>query len=138
MFIINCQANIYLFKVNNRNTRKICEICSTIEFVLVFLLLTLNIFYNNWRRSGVYIVHFEEVNVSWLFIFFAFAFVICRLLSSKFGFKIEDVPCFSLLNPLNVSVAPRKSIALPVFKRFYCLEIIHLVLRQFTYVCIMG
>ena len=24
----NCPANIYLFKVNNRNTRKMCEICS--------------------------------------------------------------------------------------------------------------
>ena len=51
-------ANIYLFKVNNRNTRKRCEICSKLiikiperrhwplsgVFVLVFLMLTLNIF----------------------------------------------------------------------------------------------
>ena len=35
----NISANIYLFKANNRNTRKWCEICS------VFLLLTLNILY---------------------------------------------------------------------------------------------
>ena len=56
-------ANIYLFKVNNRNTRKRCEICSKLtiktperrrfgvffanfehisHFFLVFLLLTLN------------------------------------------------------------------------------------------------
>ena len=42
-------VNIYLFKVNNRNTRKRCEICSNltiktpvdvIDVVLVFLLLT--------------------------------------------------------------------------------------------------
>ena len=48
-------ANIYLFKVNNRNNRKRCEIClkltikqqnDVIEVVLVFLLLTLKIFVN--------------------------------------------------------------------------------------------
>ena len=46
--------NIYLFKVNNRNTRKRCETCSQLtikhqndvfDVVLVFLLLTLNIFH---------------------------------------------------------------------------------------------
>ena len=42
-------TNIYLIKVNNRNTRKMCEICSkatikTTNVVLVLLLLTLNIF----------------------------------------------------------------------------------------------
>ena len=47
-------ANIYLFKVNNRNTRRRCEICSKLTrksperrqlislLLLVFLLLTLN------------------------------------------------------------------------------------------------
>ena len=47
-------ANIYLFKVKNRNTRKRCETCSKLtikhqngfnDIVLVFLLLTLNIFH---------------------------------------------------------------------------------------------
>ena len=43
-------ANIYLFEVNNRNTRKRCETCSkltkndVIDVILVFLLLTLIIF----------------------------------------------------------------------------------------------
>ena len=39
-------ANIYLFKVNNRNISKRCEICSklTIEHI-ANLLLTLNIFH---------------------------------------------------------------------------------------------
>ena len=43
-------ANIYLFKVNNRNTRKMCVICSKLtiktperrRLFLLFLLLTLN------------------------------------------------------------------------------------------------
>ena len=38
-------ANIYLFKFNNRNTRKRCEICSNIDIVLVFLLWTFHIFH---------------------------------------------------------------------------------------------
>ena len=40
-------ANICFFKVNNKKTRKSCETCSklAINFVLVLLLLTLNIFY---------------------------------------------------------------------------------------------
>ena len=50
--------NIYLFKVNNRNTWKRCEIClkltiKIIDVVLVFLLLTLNIFswvYNQFNK----------------------------------------------------------------------------------------
>ena len=39
-------AGIYLFKVNNRNTRAMCGICSklTIKTPLVSLLLTLNRF----------------------------------------------------------------------------------------------
>ena len=37
-------TNIYLFKVNKRNTRKSCEICSRLT-ITVFLLLTLNIFH---------------------------------------------------------------------------------------------
>ena len=46
-------ANIYLFKVNNRSTRKSCEICSKLttetpeprrDVFLVFLLLNLNMF----------------------------------------------------------------------------------------------
>ena len=50
----NSPANIYLFKFNNENTRKRCEICwkstrkhqnDVNDVVLVFLLLTLNIFH---------------------------------------------------------------------------------------------
>ena len=46
-------ANKYMFKVNNRNTKKWCEICSKLtiktpdvnDIVLVSLILTLNIFH---------------------------------------------------------------------------------------------
>ena len=61
-------ANIYLLKVNSRNTRR-CEKCNdkntrttSLNVVLVFLLLTLNIFH---FFSSVSIVDFEQVIASW-------------------------------------------------------------------------
>ena len=59
------QTNIYLFKVNNRNTRKGLEYVSKItiktsERRLVFI-LTLKIFFT---LSSVFIVDFEQVDVS--------------------------------------------------------------------------
>ena len=64
MYKINCiqiedmfmliPAGIYLFKVNNRNTRTRCEICSK---------LTINTpERRQWRRSGVFIVNFEHIS----------------------------------------------------------------------------
>ena len=57
-------ANIYLFKINNRNTRKRCEICSklTIKSPERRHWLTLNIFHTFFCVS---VVNFEQVNVSW-------------------------------------------------------------------------
>ena len=56
-------AGIYLLKVNNRNTRTRCEICSK---------LTINTpERRHWRRtyftpcSSVSIVNFEQVNAGW-------------------------------------------------------------------------
>ena len=47
-------AGIYLFKVNNRNTRTRREICSK---------LTINTpERRQWRRSGVFIVNFEHIS----------------------------------------------------------------------------
>ena len=43
-------ANIYLFKVNNKNTRKRCEICSMLTIKTPF--------------SSVSIIDLEQVNVS--------------------------------------------------------------------------
>ena len=54
-------ANIYLFKVDNRNTtRKRCEIYLKVT-IKTFLLSNFTPF------SIIYIVDFEQVNVSWIF-----------------------------------------------------------------------
>ena len=58
--------NSYLFKFSNRNTRKMCGICSkltikTPERYLVFVLLALNIFHT---FSKVSIADFKQVSVS--------------------------------------------------------------------------
>ena len=52
LFILKFLTNIYMFTVNSRNIRRICELClklrknkNVIDVVLVFLLLTLNIYY---------------------------------------------------------------------------------------------
>ena len=69
-FGIPYPVGIYLLKVNNRNTRTRCEICSKLTIktmdngvVLVSLLLTLN---NFPPCSGVSIANFEHVNVDWV------------------------------------------------------------------------
>ena len=65
-------ANIYLFKVNNINTRKKWERCSKLTVKISerrqwrcsdVLLLTLNIFHTFSTASAV---NFEQVNVSWV------------------------------------------------------------------------
>ena len=53
-------AIIYLFKANNRNRRKRCEICSKLTMKRPEQ--------NNWRRSGVFIVNF--MHISHLFLVF--------------------------------------------------------------------
>ena len=60
--------NLHQFKVNNRNIRKRCEICSRhrndIDVVLLsFLLLTLN---RLIHCSDIFIVDFQQVNVVWV------------------------------------------------------------------------
>ena len=66
------QANIYLFKVKNRNIRKRCEICSKLKIKTPER--------RHWSRSGVFtnfehishllssvsIDDFEQVNVRWV------------------------------------------------------------------------
>ena len=47
-------AGIYLLKVNNTNARTWCEVCS---------MLTINTPEGrHWRRSGVFIVNFEDIS----------------------------------------------------------------------------
>ena len=47
-------ANIYLLKVNRRNTRKRCEICSKLAIKTPKRC--------QWRRSSVFIVNFEHIS----------------------------------------------------------------------------
>ena len=51
---LSTSAGIYLFKVNNRNTRKRCEISSKLT------MKTLE--QPQWRRSGAFIVYFEHIS----------------------------------------------------------------------------
>ena len=44
----------YMFKVNNRNTRTRCEICSKLTIKTSER--------RHWRRSGVFIVNFEHIS----------------------------------------------------------------------------
>ena len=44
----------YMFKVNNRNTRTRCEICSKLTIKTPER--------RHWRRSGVFIVNFEHIS----------------------------------------------------------------------------
>ena len=47
-------AVIHLLKVNNRNTRTICEICSKVTIKLPER--------RHWCRSGIFIVNFEQIS----------------------------------------------------------------------------
>ena len=49
-------ANIYLFKVNNRNTTKMCEICSKLTIKTPEQ--------RHGHCFGAFIIDFEKVNVS--------------------------------------------------------------------------
>ena len=63
MFKFDCEdigrthpANNYLFKVNNRNSWKRCEI----QICLKLTIKTPE--QRQWRRSGVFIVNFEDIS----------------------------------------------------------------------------
>ena len=47
-------ANIYLFKVNNKNTRKMCKVRSKLTIKTPER--------GHWRCSGVFIVNFERIS----------------------------------------------------------------------------
>ena len=67
-------AGNYMFKVNNRNTRTRCEICSKLTIktperrYLYPLKTSENLWFSDvfrgyrWRRSGVFIVNFEHIS----------------------------------------------------------------------------
>ena len=74
---IHSPAGIYLLKVNNRNTRTRCEICSKLTIKTLERC--------HWRSFGVFIVNFEHI--SYLF-------------SSVFIVKFEHVIAGWVVNPL--------------------------------------
>ena len=47
-------AGNYMFKVNNKNTRTRCEICSKLTIKTPER--------RHWRRSGIFIVNFEHIS----------------------------------------------------------------------------
>ena len=47
-------AGVYLLKVNNRNTRTSCEICSKLTIKIPKR--------RQWRRSGIFILNFEHIS----------------------------------------------------------------------------
>ena len=53
-FAAHSPAGNHMFKVNNRNTRKRCEICSKLTIKTPEQ--------RQWRRSGVFIVNFEHIS----------------------------------------------------------------------------
>ena len=53
-FVFNFPANIYLFKVNNCDTRKRCEICSKLTIKTLEQL--------HCCRSGIFIVKFKHIS----------------------------------------------------------------------------
>ena len=50
----NYSAGIYLFKVDNENTRTVCEICTKLTIKTPA--------WGHWHRSGVFIVNFEQIS----------------------------------------------------------------------------
>ena len=54
ILIVNYTANICLFKVNNRNTRKRFEICLKLSMITPER--------RHWRHSGVFIVNFDHIS----------------------------------------------------------------------------
>ena len=51
-------ANIYLFKVNNKSTKTICEICLTLTIKTLER--------RQWRRSGAFIFNSEQISLTLL------------------------------------------------------------------------
>ena len=73
-------TRIYLFKVNNGNTRTRCEICSKLKInqrhqndvndvALMSLLLTL-LSTEFASYSGISVANVEQVNTSWVYVYF--------------------------------------------------------------------
>ena len=71
---LNNPANICLFKVNNRNTRKRFEICSKLTIKTPEQ--------RQWCRSGIFIINFAHI--SYLFLMFLLLNLNKQMLARKF------------------------------------------------------
>ena len=100
-------GNIYLFNVNNRNSKKRCQLWSKLinmvnvkDVFLVFLLFTLNIIHTFF---SVYIVDFEQKNVSY-----------DRFQKSLYNKETQLLNnswvTMEILRALSASIRPRKTI----------------------------
>ena len=85
-------AGIYLLKVNIRNTRTQCEICSKLEIKTPERC--------HWRRSGVFIVNFDHM--SHLFLVFLLAILSKYLFTEHYGnlFSLRQKKKYSLEHSL--------------------------------------
>ena len=54
IYLLTFLASMYLFKVSNTHTRKMCEICSELTIKTPE--------WRQWRRSSVFIVNFEQIS----------------------------------------------------------------------------
>ena len=85
-------ANIYLFKVNNRNIRKMFGICS---------MLTIKTperrQWPRWRCSGVFIVNFEHIPHLFLVFILVYSTFVQKISTNGNHFKRKTVYQWSLL-----------------------------------------
>ena len=79
-YVSNYPTNIYLFKVNNKNIWKKCEIYS--KLLTVFLCFCCELWAHFTPFSGISIVDFEHVNIIWVFIRI-FLLLLCKFLSKQ-------------------------------------------------------
>ena len=92
-------ANIYLLKVNNRNTRKRCEICSKLTIKTPEQ--------RQWRRSGVFNVNFEHIS--------HFFLVFLLLTSNKYMLANYHWIIMSIYFPNSITKHRRWSFQLLIF-----------------------
>ena len=78
---IKIPARIYLLKVNSRNTRTRCEICSKLTIKLPERC--------HWRLSGNFIVNFEHIS------YFVLVFLLLAL--NRYKFSHNTIPATKLL-----------------------------------------
>ena len=92
LFPIYIPVGIYMFKVNNKNTRTMCEICSKLTIKTPWTCFT------PCSCSSVSIAKFEKVNADWnWFPWVLFTDILLRYFASIFLSKVSTYNYFSSL-----------------------------------------